>query len=108
MQEARNPRVRGATSRVTTTVIVVYQLCYAVNHFRDDLHLSETTSRQPPDMPFKRYLSIFVMLVHCFKGDWDGHFGSVEVGNVQTKGNSRILVNESQRRAVFRLRLRLQ
>ena len=98
MQEAKNPRVRGATSRVTTTVIVVHQFDYAINHFRDDLLLSESASRQPPDMPFERDVSIFVMLAHRLKCDRDGHFGPVQVRNVQTKGNRRILVNKAQGR----------
>ena len=33
MHEARKPRIRGATSRVTTIVIAVNQLRYPVDHF---------------------------------------------------------------------------
>src|SRR3546814_15321798 len=56
--EARKPRKRGATSRVTTTVIGIEELLDAVDHRGDHLRLAEGPAGDAAHLPVDRKLRL--------------------------------------------------
>jgi hypothetical protein len=64
MVDARKPRMRSETLRITTTVIDTENLFYAVNHFGNEFFLPEQLCHPFPYLTFQRVHFALLNFLH--------------------------------------------
>src|SRR5579872_3604976 len=96
MQEARKPRKRMATSRVTITVIAEKLLDF-IDHRRHQMLFAESAAGKLARNRLKRHQTrrrLALELAHGPKSDRQRHRVAVEIGNIEAEGYARSLMDE--------------
>src|SRR5690606_31966494 len=98
MAEARKPRTREETLRVTTTVIDIEQLLDAVDHAGNEFLLPEQLGGAASHLALQVVGLALAQGAHRTECQGQGEVHAIQVGDVEREGVARILVNEPERR----------